>query len=120
MVLNNGPLDWESSTLTMRPLLHEISEIGEISGLRHFIYCFVCVLLCICSFIDIDITGRDNGVEFGIYIFIPRDVLNNTKQSRVQQGLSYGLMIRDSRVKFKISQTNSFQKTKKSQNVIVP
>ena len=103
----------------MRPLLHEISEIGEISGLRQFIYCFVCVLLCICSFIDIDITGRDNGVEFGIYIFITRDVLNNTKQSRVK-GLSYGLMIRDSRVKFKVSRTNSFQKTKKSQNVIVP
>ena len=55
-------LNWESSVLASRPLLHEISEIGEISRLRWFIYCFVCVLLCICSFVDIDITGRGNCV----------------------------------------------------------
>ena len=53
--------------------LETSSRQGEISGHRHFIYCLVCALLCICSFIDIDITGRDNGVEFGIYIFITRD-----------------------------------------------
>ena len=28
------------------------------------------VSICICSFIYIDITGRNNGVEFRIYIFI--------------------------------------------------
>ena len=27
MVLNTGPLDWESSTLTTRPLLHSNSNI---------------------------------------------------------------------------------------------
>ena len=48
------------------------SRKGEISGLGHFICCFVCTLLCIYSFIDIDITDIDNGVGFGIYIFITR------------------------------------------------
>ena len=46
----------------------------RLSGLRHFIYSLVCALLCgsICCFIDTDITSRDGGVQFGIYIFITR------------------------------------------------
>ena len=46
------------------------SRQGEISGLRDFIYCLVCALLCICSFIDIDITDRENVVELAIYILL--------------------------------------------------
>ena len=42
-------------------------------GIRPFTYCFVCVPLCTCNLIDIDITYRDNGVEFGIYVFSNSD-----------------------------------------------
>ena len=54
----------------------------RLSGIRHFIYCLVCALLCasICCFIDTDITSRDDGFEFGIYIFITRVETSLTTQ----------------------------------------
>ena len=54
-----------------------VDRVGLVD-LGHFIY-FFCALVCICSFIDIDTAARDNGIEFGIYIFITRDFFNNTK-----------------------------------------
>ena len=47
-----------------------LEKMSEIRGRRHFIYCLVCALFCNCSLIDITITGRDNGFEFEIYVFL--------------------------------------------------
>ena len=54
-------------------------DLSPLIPFCHFIYCLVCTLVCICSFIDIDTTARGNGFEFGIYIFITSDFFNNTK-----------------------------------------